>query len=366
MAGARGAGPRAVRSGGCLCQSRRRRLALELLKQRPLDADPHLPIALGAALEVQSQVLVARGQRTQAVALLQSALRTYGNTSIHDRLQKNLNLLSFQGKVAPALKSDQFLGAKLPLPAQLKGSPVLLFFWAHWCGDCKAEAPIITQLRSEFAGKGLQVIGPTRLYGYTAQIEHASPSDELQYIDAVRHRFYSGLLDMPVPISKSNFDTYGASTTPTLVLLDRAGKVAWYHPGAVPYGELRAEIEKSWCGKSQAGYLTKRFEWPISKIRLNTRMRAPIDYRPITKAVGWLSRDHEFEILEPTDELLDLIWQDCKFSVARCGESAHAVLPIGSCGRSGFAFFSRRVAPRRLPATNRENMARGWYSARLK
>jgi thioredoxin-related protein len=58
----------------------------------------------------------------------------------------------------------------------------------------------------------------------------------------VRHRFYSGLLDMPVPISKYNFDTYGASTTPTLVLLDRAGKVAMYHPGALRYNELRAEI----------------------------------------------------------------------------------------------------------------------------
>ena len=219
-------------------------LVLDQLKQRPLDADAHLPVALGAALEVQSQVLAARGQRIQAVALLQSALRTYGTTSIRERLQKNLNLLSLQGKFAPALKENESLGAEMPPAAEMKGSPVLLFFWAHWCGDCKAEAPIITQLRSEFAAKGLKVIGPTRLYGYTAQIEHASPSDELMYIDAVRHRFYSGLLDMPVPISKSNFDTYGASTTPTLVLLDRAGKVAWYHPGAVPYAELRGEIEK--------------------------------------------------------------------------------------------------------------------------
>lgn len=219
-------------------------MAVEQLKTRALDAEPHLPLALGAAFEVQSQVLAAHGQKAQAVALLQSALRTYGNTSIHDRLQKNLNLLSFQGKVAPALKQDQFLGASLPPVSELKGSPVLLFFWAHWCGDCKAEAPIIAQLRSEYAPKGLKVVGPTRLYGYTAQIENARPSDELQYIDAVRHRFYGGLLDMPVPISKYNFEVYGASTTPTLVLLDKTGKVAWYHPGAVPYGELRAEIEK--------------------------------------------------------------------------------------------------------------------------
>ena len=219
-------------------------LAVEQLKQRTLDAEPRLPIALGAAFEVQAQVLAAQGQRNQAVTLLQTALRTYGNTSIRERLQKNLNLLSFEGRLAPALRADQNLGSKAPALSQLKGSPVLLFFWAHWCADCKAEAPILTQLRSEFAPKGLTVLGPTRLYGYTAQVEHAAPSDELAYIDAVRHRFYAGLLDMPVPISRYNFEQYGASTTPTLVLLDRTGKVAMYHPGALPYDQLKAEIEK--------------------------------------------------------------------------------------------------------------------------
>ena len=90
-----------------------RTLAVEQLKKRPLDADPHLPVALGAALEVESQVLAARGQRTQAIALLQAALRSYGTTSIHDRLQKNLNLLSLQGKLAPALKADSSLGGEI-------------------------------------------------------------------------------------------------------------------------------------------------------------------------------------------------------------------------------------------------------------
>ncbi len=220
-------------------------LAQEQLKQRQLDSEPHLPQALGAAIEVQAQALAAQGKRTQAVTVLQAAMQAYGATSIRARLQKNLNLLSLQGKPAPAFRSDQFLGAKPPPLAQLKGSPVLLFFWAHWCADCKAEAPIITALRSEFAPQGLQVIGPTQFYGYTAQIEHASHADELAYIDAVRHRFYAGLLDMPVPVSNYNFDTYGASTTPTLVLLDRTGKVAMYHPGALPYAELRSEIEKA-------------------------------------------------------------------------------------------------------------------------
>jgi thiol-disulfide isomerase/thioredoxin len=220
------------------------KLAIAQLKVHALDSDPHLSIALGAAIEVEAQVLAADGRRTQAVAVLQTALQKYGNTSIRARLQKNLNLLSFEGRRPPALRQDEFLGAKAPALAQLKGFPVLLFFWAHWCADCKAEAPIIAELRSEFLPKGLAVIAPTRLYGYTGQVENASPNDELAYIDAVRHRFYSGLLDMPVPISRYNFDVYGASTTPTLVLLDRTGKVAWYHPGAAAYAELRREIEK--------------------------------------------------------------------------------------------------------------------------
>src|ERR1700689_3316389 len=53
---------------------------VEHLKVGALDAVPHLPIALGAALEVHSQVLRQYGQRIKAMALLQTVLQTYGNS----------------------------------------------------------------------------------------------------------------------------------------------------------------------------------------------------------------------------------------------------------------------------------------------
>ena len=213
--------------------------------KRKLDAEPHLPIALGAAYEVLAQEMAEKGQHAKAASLLRSALTRYGNTSIRARLQKNLNLLALIGQPAPSLQVSQYLGPKPPTLASLKGSPVLLFFWAHWCGDCKAEVPVIARLRQEFAPEGLVVIGPTRLYGYAAQGADATPGEERAYIESVRARYYASLQDMPVPLSRQNFNAYGASTTPTLIVLNRAGQVAMYHPGAMPYDELRSAVKKA-------------------------------------------------------------------------------------------------------------------------
>ncbi len=220
-------------------------LARQLLRKRSLDAEPHLPLALGAALEVQAQVLAAHGQNREAAALLRHAIATYGNTSISPRLHKNLNLLSLTAQPALPLDTERYLGAR-PVPlSQLKGSPVLLFFWAHWCGDCKYEGPIISRLSSEFAPKGLAVLAPTQLYGYAAKGADAKPKDEIAYIGQVWQHYYPGLQSVPVPIGKTNFTNYGARTTPTLVLVDRKGRVALYHPGLMQYQDLRAAIEKT-------------------------------------------------------------------------------------------------------------------------
>jgi thiol-disulfide isomerase/thioredoxin len=218
------------------------RLALEELKKRPLDAESDLPIALGAAIEVEAQVLNERGDRSAAVAYLRTELAKYQPTSIRTRIQKNINLLSLEGKAAPALDEREFLGAKPTPLASLKGKPVVLFFWAHWCGDCKAEVAIVADIQRTFAPRGLVVIAPTRLYGYVAGGEDAPAAKEKAYIEEVRRRYYAALADVPVPLSAANFIAYGASTTPTLVLIDRAGVVRYYHPGAAGEAELSARI----------------------------------------------------------------------------------------------------------------------------
>jgi thiol-disulfide isomerase/thioredoxin len=220
------------------------KLALQSLATRPLDAEPHLPLALGAAIEVEAQVLTANGDRAAALALLRKDLITYRATSIRTRIQKNINLMTLEGRPAPALQETEFLGAKPTPLAALRGKPVLLFFWAHWCPDCKQEEHILAQIAREYAPKGLVMIAPTQRYGYVANGDEAGPADELKYIEQIRHQYYADLLSVPAPVSEANFRNYGASTTPTLVLIDRHGIVRLYHPGAMTLDELRAALNQ--------------------------------------------------------------------------------------------------------------------------
>jgi hypothetical protein len=95
-----------------------------------------------------------------------------------------------------------------------------------------------------YGPQGLALVAPTKRYGYAAGGEDATAAVEKPYIEKVKSQFYSELGMLPVPLSAANFQQYGSSSTPTIVLLDRAGKVRYYHPGAVNEPELAAEIAK--------------------------------------------------------------------------------------------------------------------------
>lgn len=221
--------------------ARTRDEALAMLKSRGVDDESSLPLALGASIEVQAQALAAQGQRTEAVAFLQEELKRWHSTSMRTRIQKNLNLITLEGKPAPALEMKEWLGSRPPALASLRGKTVVLFFWAHWCGDCKQQAPVLAQLKREM-GDALAVIGPTQPYGYVAGGEEAPRAEELKYIETVREKFYGGIPGLTVPVSEETFRNWGASTTPTLAVVDAAGVVRLYHPGRMTYEELRRHL----------------------------------------------------------------------------------------------------------------------------
>lgn len=43
--------------------------------------------------------------------------------------------------------------------AQWKGKPLVVNFWATWCGPCVEEMPALSALQTEIAAKNIQIVG---------------------------------------------------------------------------------------------------------------------------------------------------------------------------------------------------------------
>ena len=87
-------------------------------------------------------------------------------------------------------------------------------------------------------------MAPTKFYGYVAKREPAGPDVELTYLTGIRDSVYPWMKTLSAPISEQIFAQYGVSTTPTLVLIDRAGTVSKYNPGQLTTEQLEPLIQK--------------------------------------------------------------------------------------------------------------------------
>jgi thiol-disulfide isomerase/thioredoxin len=199
------------------------RLALASLGSRKVDDDAHLANAIGASIEVQAQVSADRGARSDAIVFLERALATYTSTSLHKRIQKNINLLTLEGHPAPTLELSESMGAPLAAATAkaLEGKVVVLFFWAHWCPDCKIEGPILELYASvPIAGAIVARRSDTAVAGGAASPTRSSPTCSGE--DTTAFWPAAGPGERQEPQAR-------VSSTPTVVLLDRKGIVRLYH-----------------------------------------------------------------------------------------------------------------------------------------
>jgi thiol-disulfide isomerase/thioredoxin len=198
--------------------------------------------ALESAIDVIAGALVEQGARSDAIHFLLSESTTHPQSSIHDAIEANIRLLSLEGKPAPPLESGVTIGPRGSNAASSKGRAMLLFFWAHWCPECKAESPMIGRLVDKYRALGLSVVAPTRRYGYIDAGRNAPPDKELQHIVHVRDAFYPFLMRAWVPVTDANYRAFGVAAIPMHVLIDRRGVVRLYRPGRMTEVDLEAAI----------------------------------------------------------------------------------------------------------------------------
>ena len=118
--------------------------------------------------------------------------------------------------------------------SSLRGTVVLLNFWATWCPPCKAEMPDLNALHQGYAAQHrFTVVG--------VDVE------ETQAEVAVFARQYN--LSFPLLVdnkgSVSN-DRYNIRSLPTSMIIDREGKVRDMWVGQIPRSAMLARLEKVW------------------------------------------------------------------------------------------------------------------------
>jgi peroxiredoxin len=140
------------------------------------------------------------------------------------------------GAKAPDFKVQDLDGKEFILSSYKGKDAVLLFFWSFFCGPCREEMPMISQMAREYKGKGLQVVG-VNLDGR----EMKKAIDKFVVTEKIDFRI---LFDELAGDAFRVADPYGVAGTPALFLIDKQGVITFSVVGAVTGDQMKAELGK--------------------------------------------------------------------------------------------------------------------------
>ncbi|HWP44794.1 MAG TPA: TlpA disulfide reductase family protein [Blastocatellia bacterium] len=83
-------------------------------------------------------------------------------------------------KPLPAIKLRD-LDGKPVSSDKLKGSIVVLDFWATWCGPCIVEIPHYNKLQEKYASRGVKVVGVTLASGEAKEVKPFVSKHNMKY-----------------------------------------------------------------------------------------------------------------------------------------------------------------------------------------
>jgi thiol-disulfide isomerase/thioredoxin len=123
-------------------------------------------------------------------------------------------------------------GKKVSL-AQFKGHPVVINFWATWCGPCKLEMPWFEAINGKYRPQGLVILGLSQDEG-TAREKIAA---------AVKKLGVSYQILLP---DESVAKAYGGvDYLPETFYVDAKGRVVDQTAGAATQEQIEADVQKT-------------------------------------------------------------------------------------------------------------------------
>jgi len=132
------------------------------------------------------------------------------------------------GQMAPDVAFTGPAGSKVQL-SSFRGKPLLLDFWATWCGPCLVSMPAFNKLYGETKDKGLAIVSLD---------QNTSADDAAVYLS--RHRYgWTNYHDE----GRAVYKALKGSGIPLVVLIDAQGKIVYYD-----FGDNEAGLRKAIAG----------------------------------------------------------------------------------------------------------------------
>ena len=140
------------------------------------------------------------------------------------------------GQPAPDFTLEDLDGNTVKL-SELKGSVVILDFWATWCGPCVASMPSLNKLYESTRAAGVKVYA----------VNQKEDKDKIQEFLDKHNLTLPVLLDKEAKVAES----YGVRGIPTTVIVGKDGKVQWTQVGYGPGGEekLKEGLKAAMSGR---------------------------------------------------------------------------------------------------------------------
>jgi cytochrome c biogenesis protein CcmG, thiol:disulfide interchange protein DsbE len=142
-----------------------------------------------------------------------------------------------KGKPAPAFNLSALTGGQRVSLDKLRGRPVVLNFWASWCGPCKMEHPVLEWGAREF-GNQASFLG----------VVFEDTEDNARQFLANMGASFPQLSD---PLSRMAVD-YGVAGVPETYFIDARGIIRGKHVGPIDPQSLSGWIKELSAGAPTA------------------------------------------------------------------------------------------------------------------
>jgi cytochrome c biogenesis protein CcmG/thiol:disulfide interchange protein DsbE len=132
-------------------------------------------------------------------------------------------------ELRPALADD-----RLALD-ELRGTPVVLNFWASWCPPCRSEAPLLERAWRSMRGQGVVMLG-LNMQDLTGDARDFMHEFRVSYPN-VRDQSDAVAID------------WGVTALPETFFIDGRGRIVGHVIGAVSDSQLRAGVSAARSGR---------------------------------------------------------------------------------------------------------------------